>query len=217
MRTPICSILVVGSLLVTSSFARAEDAFDFYTNPILMKAPKAAGAKEIKQLTPEMIADADQVLPNITGGFLVVHTHGDRWAKLIVQSAFRKFGDDNIPILLVQRYVTYKEDDERTIRAEGKNLNLFDGYRFNLSIGQIVPENVEADLRFVSKDGKTYLETVGSAQMFLMTKPMPEAEPRKVDKLKVGENFIPEYFAGKFKLYDDGRRSGTLELKVDDK
>ena len=32
----------------------------------------------------------------------------------------------------------------------------------------------------------------------------------------MGEKFDPKYFAGNFRLFDDGRRSGKLTLKVDD-
>ena len=35
-------------------------------------------------------------------------------------------------------------------------------------------------------------------------------------KFVMGDKFEPRYFNGTYKLHDDGRRSGTLELKVDD-
>ena len=50
--------------------------------------------------------------------------------------------------------------------------------------------------------------------MYLLTKGLPEAAPKKKAKFVIGETFEPKYFNGKFKLYDDGRRSGTLVLQV---
>ena len=49
-----------------------------------------------------------------------------------------------------------------------------------------------------------------------MTKPMPEAAPKKTAKFVIGASFESRYFNGVYKLYDDGRRTATLNLKVDD-
>src|SRR5260370_13817334 len=90
MRRCFC-VLAACTLLPGSLRA---DAFDTYTNPILMKVPKAAGVKEIKQLTPALIADNDRVLPGITSGFVVVVTNDNRFAKLLVQPARQKVDAD---------------------------------------------------------------------------------------------------------------------------
>ena len=47
-----------------------------------------------------------------------------------------------------------------------------------------------------------------------MTQPLPEAAPRKAARPEIGATFEPRFFNGKYTLYDDGRRSGTLVLKV---
>ena len=47
-----------------------------------------------------------------------------------------------------------------------------------------------------------------------MTKPLPQATAKKAEKFVIGETFEPKFFAGKYKLHDDGRRSGTLTLEV---
>src|SRR5207245_343278 len=109
---------------------------------------------------------------------------------------------------------TYKEGEERTVLAQGQNVRLFDGFQFNLDLGQVVPAAVGGDLRFVAAEGKVALRPVGKAEMFLLTKPLPEAAPKKSAKVAVGDKFEPRLFNGVYKLYDDGRRSGTLHLKV---
>ena len=63
---------------------------------------------------------------------------------------------------------------------------------------------------------EVYLEPVGNAKMWLLTKPLPEAAPpKKGEKFVIGDVFETKFFGGKYKLYDDGRRSGTLDLEVD--
>ncbi len=194
------------------------DAFDNYTNPVLAKVPAAPGVKEVKQLTPGEIADNARVLPSTTAAFVVVKTNDGRFSKLLIQAARQKTAESaSVPILLIERYVTYKEDDERAVQVEGKNVRLFGGFLFNLDIGQVVPASVGGDLRFVVEQGKARVEPVGKARMYLVTKPLAEAAPKKTGKVVVGATFEPRFFNGTYKLYDDGRRTGTLHLKVDDK
>lgn len=210
-----CPLLLGLAIFATPGVLRA-DAFDRYVNPILVKAPGAPGVKELKQLTPDLIADNDRVLPNTTAALVLVKTNDNRWSKLQVQIARQKVGDKLIPILLIERYVTFKEGEEQTAHASGQHLHLFNGFQLNLDLGQVVPPELGGDLRFVVADGKTYVETPGKAKMYLVTKALPGTEAKKSEKLTIGEAFEPRYFTGTYKLHDDGRRSGKLVLKVED-
>jgi hypothetical protein len=206
-------LAVTVSLAVTAS--GRGDAFDNYVNPILRKVPAADGVKEIKQLTPSMIADNDRVLPDTSAALIVVQTNDNRLAKLLVQPARRKVdAEKSVPILLIDRFVTYKEGEERTVLASGRNVYLFPGFHFHLDIGQVVPESLGGDIRFVVDGAKSFLEPVAKAKMYLLTKALPEATPRKGPRLVVGETFEAGYFNGTYKLYNDGRRSGSLKLMV---
>jgi hypothetical protein len=207
--------LALAMVLVCPALAQA-DAFDHYTNDILVKVPKADGVQRIKQLTPDVLVDHNRVLPDVKGAFLVVKTNEGRWAKLLVQTAAQKVGAKTLPILLIDRFVTFKEGEERAIAAEGKNVRLFQDFHFSLDLGQVVPSDLGGDLRLVVADDKTVIEPLGKAELYLLTKPLPEAAPKKTDKVVVGKNFEPKYFNGTYKLYDDGRRSGKLVLKVDE-
>jgi hypothetical protein len=199
--------------LVALSSARA-DAFDHYVNPVLSKLVESKNVTEIKQLTPNLIVDHDRVLPRTTSAFLVVRTNEGRYAKLLVQAARQKVGDKTVPILYIEQFVTYKEGQERTIQATGKNQSLYAGFRFSLDLGQVVPESLGGDLRFVADGDKVYTEPVGKAKLYLVTKHDPNVMPKKGPKFVMGERFEPRYFNGTYKLYDDGRRSGKLILKV---
>jgi hypothetical protein len=200
--------------------ALRADAFDRYTNPILAQAAGAAGVTELRQLTPELIADHDRVLPGTAAALLVVQTNEGRQSKLLVQSARQKTGDGQaaVPLLLVERYVTYKQGQERAVQASGQNLYLYPDFCLSLDLGQVVPPRLGGDLRFVveAKPGgtRTYLEPLSKARLYLVTRPLPGTEPRKATRPAIGEPFEPRYFNGTYKLYDDGRRSGTLTLQV---
>jgi hypothetical protein len=212
---PSRSVFLLAALTFAVAIPARADVFDFYTNPVLDKTIESKNVKEIKQLTPNMIVDHDRVLPGIPSAFVIVRTNGNRLAKLLVQAAKQKIDADNaVPILLVERFVTYKDGEEQTRHAEGKDLSLFAGFRFGLDLGQVVPEVLRGDLRFVVDGNKVYTETVGKAKMYLVTKYDPAVAPKKAGPFVMGAKFDPKYFAGTFKLHDDGRRSGKLILKV---
>jgi hypothetical protein len=211
-----CLPVVVLCALLTAVAPAWADAFDRYTNFILAKAPEAAGVQVVTELTPEIISGNDSVLPGTTGALLIVKTTDGRWAKLLVQPAFQKANGKQLPILLIDRFVTYKEGQARAVQASGQNIHLYEGFRFSLDLGQVVPAELGGDLRLVvDRKAGSYVAPVGQAKVYLITKPLPGTEPPKTAKLIVGETFEPRYFNGTYKLYDDGRRSGLLKLMVD--
>jgi hypothetical protein len=194
---------------------RPDDAFDYYTNPVLAKAIEADGTKALKTLTDEQITDHDRVLKNVTGAFVIVRTNDGRLAKLLVLSARRKVSaDKSVPVALVERFVTYREGEERAVFASGQNLSLFRDFRLSLDLGQVVPEDVGGDVRCVVDGDKVSLEPLGKAKLYLVTKALSGVGPKKGTKLVVGDKFEKRYFNGSYQLYDDGRRSGKLVLKV---
>jgi hypothetical protein len=212
MRAYLLTALAVALL---AGAARA-DAFDHYINPVLDKLVEGKNVKEVKQLTSSMIVDHDAVLPRSTSAFLVVKTNGNRYAKLLVQAGKQKVGADKaLPVLIVNRFVTYKDGEEQAIQASGKDLSLYEDFRLSLDLGQVVPKAVGGDLRFVvDKDGKSYTEPLGKAKLYVVTKHDPKVMPKKGAKFVIGEKFEARYFNGTFKLQDDGRRAGKLVLKV---
>jgi hypothetical protein len=161
------------------------------------------------------MADNDRVLSDTAGALVVVRTNQGRYAKLLARPARRKLdGNTVIPVVSIERYLTYREGEERAIQARGENLELFDGFRFSFDIGQVVPAELGGDVRFVAKDDKSYLEPLGKARLFLITKPLPGTAPEKSAGPIAGSAFEPRFFTGTYKLYDDGRRSGTLKLQA---
>lgn len=209
-------VLTLVVCLCLPGIARA-DAFDRITNPELTKAPDAEGVRAIDVLTSKMLADHDRVLKNVTGTLVVVRTNEGRWSKLLIQESQIKFSEEKLaPAMLIDRFTTYKEGQERAVQAGGQNLCLFDGYRLNLDFGQIVPEDAPADLKCSVEAGSIRLTPLGKAKMYLVTKPLIGTDPKAVGKPEVGDAFEPRFFNGTYQLHDDGRRSGKLVLKVDE-
>ena len=207
-------VLLSAALLALPASARA-DAFDNYTNPLLAQVVKSPSAEQVKQLSSEAMLQHSRALPGITAAFVVVRTNEGRLAKLLVLPARQKVGEtESLPIVLVERFTTFREGEERTIQAAGQNVRLFGDFHYNLDIGQVVPAKVGGDLRFVVDGDRSYLEPVGKAELFIVTKHLPEASPKKLARPNVGEKFEARFFNGVYKIYDDGRRSGTLHLKV---
>jgi hypothetical protein len=205
------------ALLLLAGCVRA-DLFDYYLPrdcDRLLEAGKRI--KELKQLLPTQVIDHDRALPRAGAAMLLVKTNADRWAKLLVTAGKQKLpGDKTVPILVIERFVTYKEGEERQIAADGKNLALFAGFRLSLDMGQIVPEELAGDLRFVVDGDKAHLEPVGKAKLYILTEHDPAVEPKKAGAFILGDKVEAKHFTGTFKLLDDGRRSGKLVLTAND-
>lgn len=203
------------ALVATASL---PDVFVHYNNPVLVKMVDTNHVKEVPKLTPELILDYDGVLPGSQGAFVVVKTNEGRYAKLVIQSARQKLdGDRYLSTMRVEHYVTYKGGEEEAVQARGQGLTLFPGYRLSLDLGQVVPEEVGGDVRFVADGNKIYLQPLNKARLFLVVKPMEGLGPKKGPQVVVNpDKFDSQYFNGTYKLHDDGRRSGKLVLKVDE-
>jgi hypothetical protein len=211
--------LSVLALLAAIPAARGEQ-FDYYTNPVLSKAASDGTLKEVKELSADQIAEYTGALPDSSSAFLVVATNDKRFAKLLVQPARQKVGGDKqAPLLLIDKYVTFKGTTDRAVQAGGQNLHLYPGLRLSLDIGQVVPEAIGGDLTVVAGDkgpDAFVVKPVKDAKLYVVTKPIPGVVPKKAPKLVVGETFETRFIAGRYKLHDDGRRTGTLHLEVSD-
>src|SRR5262249_37176768 len=190
----------------------------YYTHPVLSKAVSDGTLKEVKELTSDQVAEYTSALPDSASAFLIVATNDKRFAKLLVQPARQKIGEKQAPLLLVDKYTTFKGTSDRGVQASGQNLHLYPGLRLNLDIGQVVPEAVGADLVVTAeKDANVFVvKPVKDAKLYVVTKPIAGVVPKKAPKLVVGEAFETRFVAGRYKLHDDGKRSGLLKLDVNE-
>jgi hypothetical protein len=216
MKRLACFLVVLSTGAIPVVPAARADSFDDYTNRHLMKVVDSKNAEKVKSLSLEDLVVNSQVLPgHRSSAFLIVRTNEGRLAKILVQAARQKISkDESVPILLIERFVTFLDGEDRTVIAEAKNIRLFNDFRLSLDIGQIVPAALTADLRFSAEKNSIKVEPVGKAELFLVTKHLSEAAPEKGGKVAVGAKFETQSFNGVYKLEDDGKRGGKLHLKV---
>lgn len=197
-----------------ASVARA-DSFDDYTNRHLADLLKTKQVEKVDGLGLEDFVQSTDVLPGIRSTFLVVRTNDGNLCKLLADPARQKVNKDaSVPILQVVRFVTFLSGEDRTVLASAKNQRIFGDFRLNLDWGQIVPASLPSDLKFVVDGEKIRLEPVGKAELYVVNKHLAAAAPPKGGRLAVGEKIEAKHFAGVYKLFDDGRRSGDLHLQV---
>ena len=211
MRLACCLVLLCAGAL-------RADPFDDYTNRHLQKLVESKNVDKVKSASLQDLVLNVGSLPGGRSTYLVVRTNEGRFAKLLVQPARQKISKtESVPILMIERFVTFLDGEDRTVIAHGSNIRLFGDFRFSLDIGQVVPASLPADLRFVSDGKNETLEPVGKAELFIVTKHLAEAAPPKGGKVAVGPAFVPQSFAGVYDFDDDGKRTGELHLKVDAK
>lgn len=209
--------LALLSLAVLAGGLRAEQ-FDYYTFPVLNKAVADKSVAEVKEVTSDQLGDLTGGLPDSTSAMLVVVTNDKRYARLLVQPARQKLaGDKSAAVLLIDKYVTYRGTTERAVAVQGANIQVYPSMRVSLDIGQVVPEAIGGDLLVVAneKDATQFtVKPIKDAKLYLLSKPVVGVVPKKAAKFVAGEVFETRFFAGKYKLSDDGRRTGELRLEV---
>lgn len=211
-----CTFLVL-VLCALPAVLRA-DSYDRYTESVLAKAADSQNAVELKRLTADEVAKHGNLIGSSSGALVIVKTNGGRWGKVIAQFARQKEGETAWPIALLERGVAYKAGGEQVVAASFPSLRLYDGFRLSLDVGQAVPEKLGGDLRYVADAaGDGWLEPIGQARLYVVIKQPAELEAKKGTKPLVGDVFEANVIAGTYKLFDDGRRTATLILKVDDK
>ena len=210
---------MINAIFVTLSFSAftvGQDRFDSYTRPALSKLIGSETMLVRKSISVQELAEYDRVLPKITASFLVIKTNGNRICKLQVAAGKQKVGDDRfLPVLIIEKFVTFKDGEERAIASTGAGMTLYPGFRLNLDLGQIVPGDLQGDLFVRSESGQMIAEPLGKAQMWQAVQNLPDPFPNQPGKPVPGDKFLAEHWNGSFFLHDDGRRSGTLDLKVD--
>ncbi len=151
MHSPVARTLVVTWFLLAASGAWALDEFDRHTSKLLREAAQKNAA--VPTLSSGQASKLKTLGPRIEHACLVVRTTDGNWAKALVSWGFRKRKDAKgkdglVPIVVLERYVTYDRDRGDATLAHGRNVMLFPGYEFDFDIGQIVPAGSGADVRF---------------------------------------------------------------------
>jgi hypothetical protein len=220
----------------------AADDFDIHVLDVLKTAPTAGGAKRKTEIGFNDIALAPRTL---AGGaaFLVVKTDDGNWAKLTVRQGALKVKSTPgalAPFLWIERLTTYAADPRRGVKAERKDVYLFDGFGVDLDSGQVVPAGLGEDLVFrvdakpaapLPGAGKSVPEkgmmtgnaggamvkgkvvVAKGAECHLLSESLVEGAPKR--KGRRGATTGGDY-DGEYRLDADGRWTGSLKLSADD-
>ena len=81
-------------------------------------------------------------------------------------------------------------------------------------LGQVVPESLGGDIRLSSKRDKAYAEPVGKAEVYIVTKNLPETTPEEGRQLVVGAAFGVSPFSTARSSSTTTPALGTLKLTV---
>lgn len=204
--------LTLSLISTTGTTARGADVFERHDAKLVKRLVEQGEAAKL--VTMNDAAKLKSLAPTIGTPCFVVQTDDGGFAKLLAAWGLKKGKESEkpMPVLLIERYVTYRGDRIDLTSATGKDVMLFPGFGFNLDIGQVVPEGQGADLIFTA-DGelvpgdRAKLVPVNGSQL-------PPADKAARRDPNDHEGVVAEDFSGTWKLNADGRWLGELELKV---
>ena len=208
------------AMLLFSAFFSLEqrdsraDVFDDHTAYWLRRA--TSDAKPVESLAMRDAQSLNSIGRGIGSPCIVVHTNDDNWTKALVTWGFRKGKDGKrVPVVLIERFVTYRGDRQNLTTAAGEEVMLFPGFGFNFDIGQVVPEGQGEDILCV---GEGVLKPAGEAELFGLDGPaLPEPDPSQRPDPTSHTGVIPTDFAGSWQVRIDGRWEGVWELDVEER
>ncbi len=207
----LCAALCVGA----TGWGRegvAADVFDKHTSDVLQKAVQKQ--QPLKQLSMDVAGRLKTLSPKMSAPCIVMKTNDGGWAKAMIGWGFRKGTDKPIPVLVLERFVTYRSDRTSVTTAAGREVMLFAGFSFDLDIGQVVPEGQGGDVRLdatgvIHAIDKSEIYTLDGSQL---TEDPDDVEPDPNDH----EGVLPRDFGGSWTVDVDGRWKGELDLVIDD-
>jgi len=205
------SLLAV--VLFSCSSVSAADLFERQTAATIKKLIESEDA--VAEITLESSAKLRPLSSSIVTPCVLIKTdEGNLTKALISWGGLKKASGKQIPVLLIERYATYREDRPDLTKAHGKDVMLFPGFCFNFDLGQVVPVEEGADVEFTDKGT---LKSRGTARIVPMSPPA-QATPTanaKHDPLD-HEGVVAKDFSGTWILNADGRWLGEWELKVEE-
>ena len=189
----------------------AADVFDRHALPELRKAIEGPGVTT--QITLNDVAKIKPLSPLLSSPCVAIKTNSGNYAKALLGWGLRKGSDKPTPVVVIERFVTYRVDRPDLTTAASKDVMLFPGFGFNFDIGQVVPVDQGADVEFTAEGA---FKPVGEAVLAVINGSMlaPPEAGAKHDPF-ASETIVPLDYAGSWKVDVDGRWKGEWDLKVD--
>lgn len=202
---------ICGPLSAASVFA--VDAFDRHDTVVLKQVVEAGTA--VKEFSQREASRLQPLSRDLEGTLLIVETNRGNLAKVLVSWGFRKHpqADKPIPVIMLDRFVTYERDKGDSTLANGKNVMLFPGFEFDFDLGQIVPSGLDADVKLSEKGD---LKVLGNARLFGVNGSQLPATEAVAPGKKDTNAIAPEDFSGVWQVDGDGRWVGEWDLSVNE-
>ncbi|HTN02601.1 MAG TPA: hypothetical protein VL132_12005, partial [Planctomycetaceae bacterium] len=90
---------------------QAADVFERHAGPIIRKSfEDLDAAKAVAQITLNESARLKPLSATIGSPCIFIKTDEENWSKAIVTWGLRKTADKPVPVLLIERFVTYRGD-----------------------------------------------------------------------------------------------------------
>ena len=206
------TVCVVLFGLSTASYS--ADVFDRHAAPLVKKlADEGTATKELA------MADAAKLKPlsaNIGSPCLILKTDSGNYTKALVSWGLKKGKgtDKPTPLLLIERFVSYRGERLDLTAAIGKDVMLFPGFGFDFDIGQVVPAGQGADIEF---SADAVLTCAAEAKLVVLNgSQLSPAEKSAKHDPNDHEGVVARDYTGTWKLNADGRWLGELDLKVNE-
>lgn len=196
-------------LILTTTNVFAADVFDRHISKDLKRALEQP---PLKELSLNDSAKLKRLAASVSSPCIVVKTDEGNYAKALIGWGLRKGAEKPIPVLLIERFVTYRGDRSDLTSAVGKDVMLFPGFGFNFDIGQVVPAGQGADIEFTAEQA---VKSVGDAVMVALNGSLlpPPDKTEKYDPTANEAVTAPD-FVGAWRVDVDGRWKGEWDLKV---
>ncbi|GIX05496.1 MAG: hypothetical protein KatS3mg114_1365 [Planctomycetaceae bacterium] len=201
----VCSTLWISA----SVCVWGADVFEQHTASELQTALEELPPRD--SLTLQEAGRLKLLSATISSPCVVVKTTEGNFAKLLLAWGLRRTAQGQVPVLLIERYVTYRADRPHLTSAAGKDVMLFAGFQFDLDIGQVVPADLGGDVAFSAEQALTVLPPARMVALNGSRLKTQESPTRGA----WGEQPTAEDFVGTWQFDADGRWQGELELKLD--
>jgi hypothetical protein len=190
------------------------DVFERHTAALVKKLANEGSATA--ELAMADAAKLKSLAANIGSPCVVLKTDAGNYTKALVSWGLKKGKgtDKPMPLLLIERYVTYRGERLDLTSAIGKDVMLFPGFGFDFDIGQVVPAGQGADIEFTAE--ATLICAAEAKLVVLNGSQLPPVEKTAKHDPNGHEGVIAQDFTGTWKLNADGRWLGELELKVNE-
>lgn len=204
--------LLAAAVVTLPISAQGADVFERQTAAQVKQFIEKGEA--VSKISLEASAKLKPLSATVSSPCLLIKTDEGNFAKALVSWGVRKGQGKLTPVLLIERYATYRQDRLDLTAANGKDIMLFPGFGFNFDIGQVVPKGQGADIEFTED---SVLESFGDAKIVTLTgSQLPAPDPTRKHDPAANAEVVPQDFTATWKVNADGRWLGEWRLKVND-